>query len=97
VIGANSYLLFADTDVPGKPERVKTGIRALTALAVSPDGRTLLAGGRPGTVERYDVMSHTRRAAFEFGAGVVHGLAFAPDGCTFAVAGDKGLLVCDAG
>jgi WD40 repeat protein len=96
VIAANSYLLFADTDTPGKPERVKTAIRILTALAVSPNGRTLLAGGRPGTVECYDLGSRTRRSAFEFGVGVVHGLAFAPDGCTFAVAGDKGLVVCDA-
>jgi WD40 repeat protein len=96
VIAANSFLLFADTDVPRKPRRVKTAIRMLTALAVSPDGRTLLAGGRPGTVEWYDVESRTRRSAFEFGIGAVHGLAFSPDGCTFAVAGDKGLLLCDA-
>jgi hypothetical protein len=95
VIAANSYLLFADPDIPQKPGRVKTAIRTLTALAVSPDGRTLLAGGRPGTVECYDVESRTRRSVFEFGIGAVHGLAFAPDGCTFAVAGDKGLLVCD--
>jgi WD40 repeat protein len=95
VIAANSYLHFADTDVGRRSQRVKTDIRTLTALAVSPDGRTLLAGGRPGTVECYDVESRTRRTAFEFGIGAVHGIACSPDGCTFAVAGDKGLLVCD--
>jgi WD40 repeat protein len=95
VIAANSYLHFADTRASCKPQRVKTDIRTLTALAVSPDGRTLLAGGRPGTVECYDVESRTRRSAFEFGIGAVHGIACSPDGCTFAVAGDKGLLVCD--
>jgi WD40 repeat protein len=95
VIAANSFLHFADTSSPRKPQRVKTDIRTLTALTVSPDGRTLLAGGRPGTVACYDVESRARRSAFEFGIGAVHGIAFSPDGSTFAVAGDNGLLVCD--
>jgi hypothetical protein len=28
--------------------------------------------------------------------GAVHAIAFAPDGCTFAVGGEGGVLVCDA-
>jgi WD40 repeat protein len=96
VIAASSLLYFADASAPGKPRWVKTDLRPLHAVAVSPDGRTLLAGGRPGLVECYDVATRGRKAAFDFGLGSVHGLAFSPDGCTFAAAGDKGLLVCDA-
>jgi WD40 repeat protein len=77
--------------------KIKTGIGSILALAVSPDGKTLLAGGRPGSVEVYDVDSLTLRTTFDFDIGVVHALAFAPDGATFAVGGDGGLLVCDAG
>ncbi len=97
VIAANSFLHFADATEHRKPWRIKTGARAVTALAVSPDGQLLLAGGRPGTVECYEVASRALRATFDFGVGGVNGVAFAPDGWTFAVAGDKGLVVCDVG
>src|SRR5581483_11534234 len=90
VIAANSFLLFADATQYQKPHRVKSAIRNLTALALSPDGQMLLAGGSPGTVEVYDVPTRSRRVAFDFEIGRVHGLAFAPDGCTFAAAGDEG-------
>jgi WD40 repeat protein len=92
---ASSFLYWMDTARPGKPKRNKTGLRTLGALAVSPDGRSLLAGGRPATVEWYDVESRQLKATYDFEVGAVHGLAFSPDGCTFAVAGDKGLVLCD--
>jgi WD40 repeat protein len=96
VVGAaSSFLYWVHTSQPSKPRRIKTGLRSLTALAVSPDGRTLLAGGRPATVECYDVQMRTLKNTFDFEVGAVHGLAFSPDGCTFAVAGDKGLVLCD--
>jgi WD40 repeat protein len=95
-IAANSFVFFGDTAAGPKLRRVKTGMRVVTSLAVSPDGRTLLAGGRPGLVEQYDALTRTRRAAFAFELGAIHGLAFAPDGLTFAVGGSGGLLVCDA-
>jgi WD40 repeat protein len=95
VIAANSFLYFADATKYQKPRPIKTGIRTLTALAVSPDGQMLLAGGSPGTVEVYDVSTRTRKVTFDFEIGRVHGLAFAPDGCTFAAGGDEGLVVCD--
>ena len=79
-----------------KPPRVKTGIRTVAAIAVSPDGRTALLGGRPGTIEEYDVATRERRTTYDFGIGGVHSLAYAPDGLTFAAAGDAGLVVCDA-
>ena len=96
VVAVNSFLMDGDTAGGAKPRRVKTGMRTVTALAVSPDGRTLLAGGRPGLVERYDAERLALLGAFEFELGGVNSLAFAPDGFTFAVGGEDGLAVCDA-
>jgi WD40 repeat protein len=96
-IAAGSYVHLVDTSGNRKPMKFKSGSRAVTALAPLPDGRGLLVGGKPGRVEVFDLGGPTpiRRTAFDFAVGGVHGLAVAPDGLTFAVAGDKGLLVCD--
>jgi WD40 repeat protein len=97
VVASNSYLYFVNSARQEKSRKVKTGLRVVTGVVASPDGRTVLAGGKPGSVEVYDVASLTRTTAFDFGIGGVHGIAIAPDGLTFAVAGDNGLLVCDVG
>ena len=67
----------------------------MLAVAISPDGKTILVGGKPGAIEVYDVASRTRTTAYDFGIGGIYALAFAPDGLTFAAGGDKGLVVCD--
>jgi WD40 repeat protein len=97
VVGQNGFLFFVNPVRSEKPKKLKTGLRNVTALAVSPDGSTLLAGGKPGTVEVYDMPSRTRTRVYDFPVGGVHAVAFAPDGLTFAVAGDQGLVVADAG
>lgn len=99
VFAAGSFLVFADATAAGRPRRVKTGLRSILGMAVTPDGRTVVAAGRPGeaAVEVYDVAAQSKRAAFDFGVGPAHAVAVAPDGCTFAVAGDRGLVVCDLG
>jgi WD40 repeat protein len=98
VIAAGSYVHLVDPAGARKPVKFKSESRAVTALAPTPDGRSLLVGGKPGRVEVFDLAgpAPARRAAFDFDVGGVHGLAVSPDGLTFAVAGDKGLLVCDA-
>lgn len=96
VAASNSYLYVVNPVKKEKAQRVKTGLRVVTGVAVSPDGKTVLAGGKPGSVEVYDVASRAKTTSFDFGIGGVHGLAYSPDGLTFAVAGDKGLVVCDA-
>ena len=96
-VASNSFIQFVNPVRKEKSIRVKTGIRTISALVVSPDGKTLLAGGRPGLVEVYDAASREKKAAFDFGLGAVHALAYAPDGLTFAAAGDEGLIVCDTG
>jgi WD40 repeat protein len=95
VVGSNSFLDFLNPCRWQKPTRLKTGLRTVLAVAVSPDGKMVLAAGKPGAVELYDVAARTRTATYDFGIGGVHALAFAPDGLTFAAGGDKGLVVCD--
>jgi WD40 repeat protein len=94
VIAASSFLQFVNVQ-DGKPRRVKTGFRAITSLAVSPDGNLLLVGGRPEALEFYDTATRTLKASLDFGLGAVHSVAFSPDGFTFAVGGAGGLMVCD--
>lgn len=95
VIAAGSFLHFVGATAFRKPRKVKTGLRVLSAAAVSPDERAVLAGGSPKGVEVYDVVTGAKRAAYDFGVGGVHAVAFAPDGLTFAVAGADGLVLCD--
>jgi WD40 repeat protein len=97
VIAAGSYVHLVDPSGNRKPVKVKSESRIVTAVAPTPDGRGLLVGGKPGRVEVFDLTgpAPARRTAFDFAVGGVHGLAVAPDGLTFAVAGEKGLLVCD--
>jgi WD40 repeat protein len=97
VIAAGSYVHLVDAAGGGKPVKVKSESRAVTAVAATPDGRRLLVGGKPGRVEVFDVAGPTpvRRAAFDFDLGGVYGLAVAPDGLTFAVGGDRGLMLGD--
>jgi WD40 repeat protein len=97
VIAAGSFVHLVDPSGNRKPVKVKSESRVVTAVAPTPDGRGLLVGGKPGRVEVFDLTgpAPARRTAFDFAVGGVHGLAVAPDGLTFAVAGDKGLLVCD--
>jgi WD40 repeat protein len=96
-IAAGSYVHLVDPTGNRKPVKVKSESRTVTALAPTPDGKSLLVGGKPGRVEVFDLSNAKpiRLTTFDFDVGGVHGLAVAPDGLTFAVAADKGLLICD--
>lgn len=96
VVAANSFLCPVRVPAAGRRKRIKTGILGVTALAVSPDGTQLLAAGRPGVIERYDTATLQLAVRYDFDTGKIHAAAFAPDGLTFALAADKGVLVCDA-
>jgi WD40 repeat protein len=95
VVASNSFFYLVRPREREKPVRLKSAIRDITALAVSPDGRTILVGGRPGLIEVYDTASRVKKTTYEFGLGGLHALAFSPDGLTYAAAGDTGLVVCD--
>jgi WD40 repeat protein len=96
VVASNAFVYFANPVKFAKAERLKTGIRTVVAIAASPDGKTVLVGGRPGTIEVYDATTRAKTTTYDFDIGGVHSLAYAPDGLTFAAAGDRGLVVCDA-
>lgn len=95
VVGVNSALYFVDATTRTKPRRVKTGFRTITAVDAAADGRAVFVGGKPGGVEVYDPEGGTLRVRYDFGLGGVHAVAVAPDGVTFAVAGDDGLALFD--
>lgn len=62
----------------------------LNAVALTPDGRTLLAGGDDWTVHVWDVDSGQKRSDFNWRLGPITSLVLAPDGMTAAVTGRKG-------
>jgi hypothetical protein len=95
VVGVNSALHFVDSTTRTTPRRVKTGFRTVTAVDAAADGRAVFVGGKPGGVEVYDPDTGLLRVRYDFGLGGVHAVAVAPDGLTFAVAGDDGLGVFD--
>jgi WD40 repeat protein len=63
------------------------------ALAFTPDGGTLLSGGRDRTVRCWDLASMRQREAWTWPVGVVYSLAVAPDGLTAAAGGNAGRTV----
>jgi WD40 repeat protein len=65
----------------------------VNAVALTPDGRTLLAGGDDWTVHVWDVSSGQKRTDYNWRLGQVVALAMAPDGMTAAVSGRKGRQV----
>lgn len=95
VVGVNPALYFVDASVRKKPQKVKTGFRKIAAVATSADGKAVFVGGKPDGIEVYAPETGSLRVRYEFGLGGVHAIAVAPDGLTFAVAGDKGLAMFD--
>ncbi|MBA4188336.1 MAG: hypothetical protein C0467_10055 [Planctomycetaceae bacterium] len=96
VVAAGTYLYLADGAKSSKLRKLKTGSRQLTCVAAFPDGRSIVAGGKPGLVEVFDLAVGKVQASYDFELGGVHAVAVSPDGLTFAVAGALGLVVCDA-
>jgi len=94
-VGVYTALYFVDASARPKPRTVKTGLRRIAAEDISTDRRAVFVGGKPDGVEVYYSETGALRVRYDFGLGDVQAIAVAPDGLTFAVAGDKGLAVFD--
>jgi hypothetical protein len=64
-------------------------------LAVSPDGRRLLAGSDDGTARLWELATGQELANHDWNVGKLRGVSFSPDGHTAAAAGERGLVVWD--
>jgi WD40 repeat protein len=82
-------------DLVRKQERLtlKGHKGTVSAVAYSPDGRTLATGSWDGTVRLWDPEAGAERACFQWPTGRVFALAYSPDGLRLAAAGEKGVIV----
>lgn len=67
----------------------KVGTRTPTAVAFSPDGRTLAYALTKGQVMLWDLKERRRLGAFELASGDISVLRFSPDGRLLAVDGEQ--------
>jgi WD40 repeat protein len=83
-------------DLDRWPERPATLGRhkgAVSAIAFSPDGRSLFSGGADNVVKVWDVDRQAERASYAWPVGTrVMQLAVAPDGLSAAAGGDSGAI-----
>jgi WD40 repeat protein len=66
-----------------------------TALAFGPDGKTLAAGSRDGSIRLWDVAIAAEQAVLRGHTDTVRSLAFGPDGDTLASGGDDTIKLWD--
>jgi RNA polymerase sigma factor (sigma-70 family) len=108
----SSALALGGTALPSRPDggiglwdratgkeliRLTTSDRWVTALAFSPDGKTLATGHDGGTVRFWETASGKTRREWQAHPDSVHSLAFSPDGKLFASAGsDTTVLIWSA-
>jgi WD40 repeat protein len=64
----------------------------MTTVAVSPDGKYLIAGGEDRAVSVWEVGTMKRLAQWTAADGPITDVAFAPDGKTVAIGDAKGVV-----
>ena len=65
----------------------------LTALCFSPESRLLLTGTGTGVCALHNSIVGQVSAMFDWGIGLIHSIAFSPDGLTCAAGGEHGQVV----
>jgi WD40 repeat protein len=95
VVVAGKYLFVLNTAHSNRRRRIKTGFRAVKGVAASSDGQFLVAVGTPGEVEVINVANGQCAVRYDVEFGGVNAVSVAPDGLTFAVGTEKGLVLFD--
>jgi WD40 repeat protein len=86
--GADKAVKQWDVEGGGERANLLGHDAAVTAVAFSPDGRTLATGSRDRTVWLWYVATGRRLMRWAGHRGAVYALAFSPDGKTLASAGE---------
>lgn len=91
---ASGPLLWSTRAMPALQLASTSSGEKLVSVAVSPDGRSIAAGGYDQAVHRFALAGAGLRetAALSGHKGVVYAVAFSPDGRRFASAGEDQLL-----
>ena len=80
---------WTETDMPEKPRRVLQGGAApFLCVAVSPDGKLVVAGDKAGSISIWDTASGALQRTLKGHGGFVFDVAFSPDGSKLATGGD---------
>jgi WD40 repeat protein len=84
-------------NLAGKEERILFGhVGRVTALGVSPDGRTLVSGGATGEVKFWDLRTGQELLGLRRHSAAVTTIAFSANGKLLVTAGDSQYAVWDA-
>lgn len=92
-IGSDWEVLLYDVDRwPSRPTVIGRHAGLVTAVAFTPDGRTLLSGSWDFTVRSWDLEGSRPPTVYQWNVGKVSALAVAPDGLRAFVGGDTGAV-----
>jgi WD40 repeat protein len=88
VAGGHDVLVW---NVPDRSHhgRLTGHTKEVSSVCFSPDGTLLLTGSNDGTVRLWDAATGRERTVFDWETGKVRCVAFAPDGMTAAVVGER--------
>jgi WD40 repeat protein len=93
--GRSQLILVCPLTAPRSYREIRGHKRHVKCGAFSPAGTCLATGGLDGTVIFWELGSWHQLAHYDWQVGPVHALAFAPDGMTAAVGGEKGIVIFD--